>query len=47
MERRDKLDKDIAKTKGSSTLTSSTYIAFLTKLQKKANPVKLICPIEK
>jgi len=30
---------------GSSISISSTYILFLTKLQKKANPVKWICPI--
>jgi hypothetical protein len=37
----------LAKTTGSSISTSSTYIVFLTKLQKKANPMKWICPIEK
>jgi len=34
----------LAKTTGTTISTSSTYILFLTKLQKKANPVKWICP---
>jgi len=34
----------LAKTKGQGISTSSTYIAFVTKMQKKANPIKKICP---
>jgi hypothetical protein len=36
----------LAKSTGSSISTSSTYILFLTKLQKKANSRKWNCPIE-
>ena len=36
----------LAKTTGSSISISITYIVFFTKLQKKANPAKRICPIE-
>jgi len=32
---------------GSSISISSNYILFLKKLQKKGNPVKRICPVEK
>ena len=37
----------LAKTTGLRTSIPSTYILFPTKLQKRANPVKWICPIEK
>jgi len=34
----------LAKTKGQSISISSTYIVFVTEMQKKANPLKKICP---
>jgi len=48
MERKGVVDYiDLASTTGSNISISNTYILFLTKLQKKANPQKKICPIEK
>jgi len=40
-------DKYLAKTTTRNQFMLITYIPFLTKLQKKANPMKWICPIEK
>ena len=37
----------LAKTAGLGNLIFSSYIVFLTKLQKEANPLKWICPLEK
>jgi len=37
----------LAKTKGQSISIASTYILFLTKLQKRVNPAKQICPLKK
>jgi hypothetical protein len=48
MERRDVVDyRYLAKTKGQSISILSTYILFLTKMQKGQTPRKRICPIEK
>jgi hypothetical protein len=45
MELSDVIDyRYLAISTSSSTSISSTYILFLTKLQKKANPAKWICP---